>query len=171
MANRAYLYAKKGNKVTGISEYNYDIPISHKILVSQNVKTVRSKIFRSPFKIAIQGDFKKGIEKLYTFLEELKSKEYFGENVLNEYIEETKAFLEENNDYEHFHLECGELFGYNMYFKNRKLFKEIWNIDKVIEEFYNIIDEMKKGGNKDKEERMINLLGIREWSEYLYYEI
>lgn len=31
------------------------------------------------------------------------------------------------------------------------------------------MDEMKKGG--DKQEKMINILGIREWSEYLYYEI
>lgn len=45
MANRAYLYAKKGSEVTGISEYNYDIPISHKILVSGNIKLVKSKIF------------------------------------------------------------------------------------------------------------------------------
>lgn len=171
MANRAYLYAKKGNKVTGISEYNYDIPISHKILISQSIKPVRSKIFRSPFKIALQGDFKKGIEKLYTFLEELKRKEYFGENVLNEYIEETKAFLDNNRGYEHFHLECGEIFDTNIYIKNRKLYKEISNIDNVIEDFYKIMDEMKKGDSKDKQERMINMLGIREWSEYLYYDI
>ena len=169
MANRAYLYAKKGNEVTGISEYNYDIPISHKILVSGNIKLVKSKIFRSPFKIALQGDLKKGVEKLYTFLEDLKSKEYFDKSVLNEYIEETKAFLDKNSGYQHFHLECGEIFDTNIYIKNRKLYKEISNIDNVIEDFYKIMDEMKKEG--DKQEKMINILGIREWSEYLYYEI
>ena len=53
MANRAYLYGIKGKKASGISEYNYEIPISYKILLSQNTKRVKSKIFRSPFKILI----------------------------------------------------------------------------------------------------------------------
>lgn len=56
MANRAYLYAKKGNEVAAISEYNYDIPIAYKILVSCNTKRVRSTIFKTPFKIALRGD-------------------------------------------------------------------------------------------------------------------
>lgn len=82
MANRAYLYGIKGKKVSGISEYNYDIPISYKILLSQNTKRVKSKIFRSPFKIALQRNFEKGVEKLNEFLEELMKKGYFEENEL-----------------------------------------------------------------------------------------
>ena len=52
MANRSYLYAIKGDKTVGISEYNYDIPIAYKVLLSQNTKRVKSKINKNPFKIA-----------------------------------------------------------------------------------------------------------------------
>ena len=34
MANRAYLYAQKGEELLGIAEYNYDIPIAFKIFGS-----------------------------------------------------------------------------------------------------------------------------------------
>lgn len=74
MANRAYLYAKKDEAFVAISEYNYDIPIAYKILVSCKTKRVRSSIFGSPFKIALRGNFEEGVERLYAFLEELKQK-------------------------------------------------------------------------------------------------
>lgn len=81
MANRAYLYAIKGKNTIGISEYNYDIPITYKILLGQKTKRVKSKIFRSLFKTALRSDFKKGLDQLYVFLDDLQKKGYFEGNV------------------------------------------------------------------------------------------
>ena len=193
MANRAYLYGIKGKKVSGISEYNYDIPISYKILLSQNTKRVKSKIFRSPFKIALQGDFEKGVEKLNEFLEELMKKGYFDENELEKEIENTKAFFGKNTNFQYFYLDCSEI--YEMESKsrplsNKRMSKQILNINHEIERFYQEMDAMKKeyddmngkmtqlqketGGNKKLEElknRMMGMIGIQEWTNYLYYEL
>lgn len=178
MANRAYLYGMEGKQVTGISEYNYDVPIAYKILLSQNTKMVKSRIFTNPFKIALQGNFEKGVERLYSFLEELKTKGYFEENELEEAIADTKAFLRENSNCEYFYLDCGEIYDMSatpLYLSNVKMFQKIKNVDKEIKLFYKEMDEMKKEYEVKKQgqikEDMMNKIGIREWSEYLFYEI
>ncbi len=51
MANRAYLYAKKDKAFVAISEYNYDIPIAYKILVSCKTKRVRQVYSGAPLKL------------------------------------------------------------------------------------------------------------------------
>ena len=72
MANRACLYAQSNGKMIGISEYKYGAPIAYMILLSKNTKMVKSKVFKSPFKLAIQGDYQEGVSRLYAFLDELK---------------------------------------------------------------------------------------------------
>lgn len=193
MANRAYLYAKKGTEMIAISEYSYEIPIAYKILVSQNTKRAKSKVFKSPFKIALRGDFEKGVERLYAFLDELKKKGYFEENELEEKIKETKSFLEKHNGCDYFHLEGAEIYAYDSKFyflSNEKMRKKILHIDNEIRDFYQEMDEMKKRYDKtykkiSEEEQnsdgskklqkikdeMMNSIGIQEWSDYLYYEI
>ena len=178
MANRAYLYGVTGKRVTGISEYNYDVPIAYKILLSQNTKMVKSKIFTSIFKTALQGDLKKGVERLYTFFEELKTKGYFEENELEEVIAESKAFLQKNSQCDTFYLDCSEIYDMEnkpLYLSNRSMYKKIKNIDKELSLFYNEMDEMKKEYDVKKQEvikeKMMNKIGIREWSEFLYYEV
>lgn len=165
MANRAYLYAKKDNKLAAISEYNYDIPIAYKILVSSSTKRVRSKIFRTPFKIALRGDFEKGVERLYAFLEELRRKNLIPETVLDERIKETKAFLEKQRDCQFFWLEGAEIYEYDgpAIFGNLKMRRRISRIEEEIENFYQELTAAKP------EERM-DLLGIQEWADCLYYE-
>lgn len=193
MANRAYLYAQKGNEMIAISEYSYEIPIAYKILISQNTKRVRSKIFKSPFKIALRGDFQKGVEKLYAFLEELKKKDYFKENELEEKIKETKIFLEKHNGCDYFYLEGAEIYSYDSkpcFLSNLEMKGKISHIDKEIKDFYQQMDEMKKRydktykkiSNNEKnandaqklqkiKDEMMNYIGIQEWSDYLYYEM
>lgn len=193
MANRAYLYAKKGTEMIAISEYSYEIPIAYKILVSQNTKRAKSKVFKSPFKIALRGDFEKGAERLYAFLDELKKKGYFEENELKEKIKETKSFLEKHNDCDYFHLEGAEIYAYDSrsyFLSNEKMRKKILHIDNEIRNFYQEMDEIKKRydkkykkmseGEQNSEgskklqkikDEMMNSIGIQEWSDYLYYEI
>lgn len=164
MANRAYLYAIKGNKIIGISEYNYEIPIAYKVLLSQNTKKVKSKIYKTPFKIALQGDFTKGVERLNAFMEELKRKDYFKENELEKEIEATKVFFQENSDYDYFYLDCTEIYEMesgSLYLNNRKTWKQILNINNEIEKFYNEIEASK--------EKTIEEIGIQEWSNVLFY--
>ena len=170
MANRAYLYAQKGAEMISISEYNYDIPITYKILVAQHTKRVRSKIFKSPFKTAIKGDFEKGVERLYAFLDELRTKDYFEEKVLEEKIEETKAFLEKKHGCSHFYLEGAEIYELdsNPILGSLRMKNSISNINKEIKSFYGLMDEMKK--EQEDKNNMMAYIGIQEWSDYLYYE-
>lgn len=168
MANRAYLYAQKRKKLEAISEYNYDIPIAYKILVSCKTRRVRSKIFRSPFKIALRGEFDRGVERLYVFLEELKQKGLCSETELDENIEETKKFLEKHRGCKFFWLEGAEVYELSAWLGsawlgNLKMRRQVSRIEDEIQRFYQELNEMKPN------ERM-RMLGIREWSDYLYYE-
>ena len=73
---------------------------------------------------------------------------------------------------------------------NKRMLKQILNINHEIERFYQEMDAMKKeyddmngkmtqlqketGGNKKLEElknRMMGVIGIQEWTNYLYYEL
>lgn len=165
MANRAYLYAKKDNELAAVSEYNYDIPIAYKILVSSSTRRVRSKIFRTPFKIALQGDFEKGVERLYTFLEELRQKKLIPETELDERIKETKTFLEKHRGCRFFWLEGAEIYEYGgpALLGNLKMRRRISRIEREIENFYQELTAAKP------EERM-GMIGIQEWADCLYYE-
>ncbi len=165
MANRAYLYAKKGNEMVAISEYNYDIPIAYKILVSCNTKRVRSTIFKTPFKIALRGDFDSGVDRLYAFLEEVKQKGLIPEVELEQRIAETKAFLEKHHGCRYFWLEGAEVYEYNgpALFGNLKMRRKISRIKDEIENFYQELATAKPA------ERM-SLIGIQEWADCLYYE-
>lgn len=164
MANRAYLYAKKGKEFVAISEYNYDIPIAYKILVSCKTRRVRSGIFRSPFKIALRGEFDRGVERLYAFLEGLKQRGLLPEKELDERIEETKAFLGKHSGCSFFWLEGAEIYEYDCHalIGNLKMRRQISRIENEIEKFYQELAGMKQ------EERM-SMLGIREWADCLYY--
>lgn len=165
MANRAYLYAKKDKEFVAISEYNYEIPIAYKILVSCKTKRVRSSIFRSPFKIALRGNFEEGVERLYAFLEELKQKGLIPEAELDEKIEETKTFLEKHRGCRFFWLEGAEIYEYDgpALFGNLKMHRQISRIGTEIANFYRELDGVKP------DERM-GMIGIQEWADCLYYE-
>jgi DNA-binding transcriptional MerR regulator len=197
MANRSYLYSTGNKKPIGISEWRYNIPLSYKILVSQNAKTVNSIIKDGLGQIAIQGDFKKGRQKLYDFLDMLKNENICEKNQLDVHIAKTKEFLEApDNENLFFHLESGEIYEMSdedLETQNKILFEnEILLIDETIE---TVFDELKKlkqaiteiseqrvGGlfskrKKEEQKSKLNnlaedmwyLLGINEWDNVLYF--
>lgn len=190
MANRAYLYAQNNGKMMGISEYKYGTPIAYMILLNKNTKMVKSKVFRSPFKLAIQGDYQEGVSHLYTFLDELKNKGYFDEKEIDEKIAETKAFLEGHKG-TCFHLEAAETYEGFPSIENKKMLKKIINIENAIADFYYNMDMMQKeyddlytrlseeerntasGAERLQKikDRMMWYIGIQEWADDLYFEI
>lgn len=204
MANRSYLYAISNNVgeedkiIHGISECGYDIPLSYKILVSQDSKIVESIIWDENSAIAIQGDFNKGRQKLYDFLNRLTEYGIFEKSELAQQIAKTKEFLdsaEKASDI--FHLENGELYDMNnedLEAQNKAFFEnEILKIDNTIEVAIARLRELKQsvieksaqriGGlfaKRKEEERQLQinnilenmwfLLGISDWCEDLYYD-
>jgi hypothetical protein len=151
----------KDSSICGISEYAYDIPLSYRILVSQDTKVVRSRIWDYEGTLAIQGDYIKGQQKLYEFLDTLKRKNRISKSNKNarntlwdeaelvSYIEKTKAFLDaQDNAKQLFHLENGEIYAMedddiveqNTAFYHQKILK----IDDAIEAFFEEMEAIKK---------------------------
>ena len=147
MANRSYLYAldfdrtkgtrEKGEKIFGLSEYPYSIPLSYKILVSQDSKNSYSINWDYEHPIAIQGNFEKGKQKLVEFLSKLENENIFDKSELEKQISETKEFLNEHK-LANIILECGEIYemgNEELEEQNRKLLEEeILKIDEKLEE-------------------------------------
>lgn len=111
MANRSHLYA--GNyipdgerrELIGISEWNWDIPLIHKILISGSPRACRSTIWDIPDKIAIVGNYSEGVEKLRAFLGRIERED------ARPLIDEALQFLDdEANRREYVVLECGEIY-------------------------------------------------------------
>ncbi len=159
MANRSYLYAinfdnttedlqKKDRKIVGLSEYAYDIPLSYKILVSQDTALAYSIIWEYEKPIAIQGDFEKGKEKLFHFLDNLLAKSIFEQDILEKEIKETKMFLNKHKS-KYILLECGEIFemgNVEVSIQNKDFYKklhcEIEEDIRILEELQSDIDKI-----------------------------
>ena len=150
MANRSYLYSidfdrtkgerKTGEKIFGLSEYPYSIPLSYKILVSQDPKISKSINWDYEHPIAIQGDFGKGKNRLLDFLKELQGENLFDKQELEKQINETKTFLN-NHQLKNIILECGEIYEMGdgeLEDQNKELFNEdIAKIESHINEYLN----------------------------------
>lgn len=116
MANRSYLYASDvlppqnapvSDKMPyrSISEWNYDIPICFKLLLSCNPEARRSAIWNTEDPIAFVADYEAGLAALKDFLGQI---DFPGAHPL---INEALAFLEKSeNRRRHFVLEAGEIF-------------------------------------------------------------
>ena len=183
MANRSYLYATGDKKSIGISEYGYDIPLSFKILVSQDAKIVDSIIWddsdifddSDEQQTAVQGDFVKGRKKFFDFLDMLAKEKVFAEyklvSKLLHYIAQTKEFL---NDKAHanryFRLENGELYAMNASSwqkQNKTLFdNEILKIDNEIQSF---LVGLRKANDKAEVDDLLESLALNDWNDILYY--
>ena len=210
MANRSYLYTisfdrtirKRENldKVVGLSEFEYAIPLSYKLMVSQNTKLSNSFVWEYEKPIAILGDFKKGKEKLINFLDELATKNLYDHNELKDRIEGTKDFLNASEKNLQFSmLECGEIFEMEydpLEEKNKELFDSILQADKLIADFYEAVQtievqlkqlkakmndvtskefstvllESNRNEIENLEKEKWELLGIDYWCDALYYD-
>ncbi|MGP9556777.1 DUF7822 domain-containing protein [Psychrobacter sp. AOP7-A1-24] len=93
--------------LTGISEYNYDIPIVFKVLLSGNPQACLSLIWDNPEKIALIGDYASGVQNLEAFLAAITLP------AAQAPITEALEFLRmPENQNQYFILECGEIFFY-----------------------------------------------------------
>lgn len=115
MANRSYLYssdhlpespewlAKK--KLHGIAEYRYDIPLVFKILLGGDPVAVKSSIWDTTEKIAIAGDYARGVKNLTGYVARI------ADPVARPLIDEALGFLNSPaHARKHFILESGEIF-------------------------------------------------------------
>lgn len=77
MANRSYLFAfdefENGAplKPRGVHEWNYDIPISHLLLMSGRPRAYRSCIWNA--KVAIVADYEAGVDRMLRFMRALEA--------------------------------------------------------------------------------------------------
>lgn len=198
MANRSYIYARGNDwsNVVGVCEAAYDIPLVFKLLVSENVQMVESQIFEGDDLVALQGDYKGGLKKLYSFLDDLSLKNVIYELDLKDKIEKTKEFFNSINS-EYFYLDCCEIYAMDdedMVTQNKRIFEEVLNIEQEIERFYvdfqnlsNKYNELKNklpykglfsGRKNEAVQRELNklkinmneLLFLDDWNKILYYD-
>jgi len=203
MANRSYLYSidfdrtleerSEDKKVRGLSEWPYEIPLAYKILVSRDAKLSPSIIFDYEKPIAIIGDFYKGREKLFHFLEELSKTNLIEKDELGALIRDAKKYLyDAKNEAEYTILECGEIYemGHeDIEVANTNLYEnEILRIDETIRDYMVKIQNTQNIAEAEKHEIdslvnrfemtaeqainqiKLNLLGISYWSDVLYYQ-
>lgn len=142
MANRSYLYSTNvipgpsakasGRKLIGISEWNYDIPIVFKLLLSGNPKICPSSIWDNHEEIALIGDYASGVKNLERFFSKIELPA--AQNLIAEAIE----FLnKKENQNQYFVLECGEIFDMGetpLLEQNLALLEQVNNLQHEVEQ-------------------------------------
>jgi hypothetical protein len=111
MANRSYLYTRHradGDEFRDLAEWNYDVPISHLLLVGADATPCKSAIWQVDEKIAIEGNAEHSRALFLAFLDWLEPqmpKQFHRD------AEEARAMLNRaDRQGEQFHLECGEIY-------------------------------------------------------------
>jgi hypothetical protein len=142
MANRSYLYSAShvpgplaeanGQKLIGICEWNHDIPIVFKLLISGSPKTCPSSIWNNPDDIALVGDYAAGVANLQAFLSQIKL------TIAHDLITEAIEFLNKpENQSQYFVLECGEIFDMGdapLLEQNLGLLNQVQNLQPEVEQ-------------------------------------
>jgi len=197
MANRSYLYSTniipgpnakaEDLKLIGISEWNYDIPIVFKLLLSGNPKTCPSSIWDSSEEIALIGDYELGVKNLEIFLSKVTS------SSAQTLITEAKNFLSNpENKNQYFVLECGEIFDMGdapILEQNLEFLEQIKNLQPEMDEALRSLlpppVESKKpvgffakllGRTQEPQHstydpmKSIYALGLGNWSNILYFD-
>ncbi|MCE3226891.1 MAG: hypothetical protein K0S32_1442 [Bacteroidetes bacterium] len=143
MANRAYLYSATNDfsKLRDLSESRHPIPLIYRIILGADTKLSNSRIWDFEHPIAIQGDFAKGLNRLYEFYSYLETQAGFNSSEIAEYKKQTKEFFEKQSDrvLDLFFLEGGEVFDLiadidPIEKQNESLYEEIVSISKDITE-------------------------------------
>ncbi len=200
MANRSYLYSCNiipGLLTTrtlfrkGIGEYNYDVPLIYKVLMSGQPQTCYSLIWDDPDPIALVADYTEGLARLTQLLIEITVP------IAKPLILDALHFLNnEENKSQYFFLECGELYAMNdraAFRQNIDLLDELHYLSSITD-FSHINEELlqktaelektfieEKGligqALDDKAQQELNTillqpyydLGLGSWSTVLYY--
>jgi hypothetical protein len=197
MANRSYLYSSNfapspdvneaERRITGISEWKYDIPVVFKILLSGNPRKCLSSIWEVPEEIAIVGDYDQGLGRLLRFLDRIPLPEVIPLK------EEARQFLtDEANKNCYFILECGEIF--ELYDEplteqNDSLLAEIRNIEPLMESalaallprqasaakasgfFSRRLGRKPPAPERKGSADALHSLGLGYWSSILYFDL
>jgi hypothetical protein len=119
MANRSYLYTIPGippdngptpKPIRGLSEWSWDVPISHLLMVGENTTVCPSALWEP--RIGIVGEFEKGKNLLLRFLRHLQSSGKMSKpDAYAAAVDETARFLSlAENRSTHVLLEAGEIF-------------------------------------------------------------
>lgn len=197
MANRSYLYSTNiipgpnakagGRKLIGISQWDYDIPIVFKLLLSGSPRTCPSSIWKHPEEIALTGDYVSGVKNLENFLSKVTLPS------AQPLIAEAIVFLSRpENQNQYFILECGEIFEMEetpVFEQNRALLEQLAHLQPEVEKALKSVVPHpavppKKVGFLSKllghapvpsrpvEELMnpVYALGLGNWSNKLYFE-
>ncbi len=186
MANRSYLYSiaalprsdDNRRKIVGLSEWNYDIPLVYKVLLSGNPQLSKSVFWQTDDDIALVGDFDVGLDRLKDFLPRIpdsKTKQSLGAAV---------TFLEiPKNHQKLFLLENCEIYGMGDSHpaqQNAELLKSIAQIDLVIEKFLEELsdsssqssltnDKGRSNRQSNRRQELLDGLGLENWSNNLYF--
>lgn len=176
MANRSYLYSinevptANSNdkiKIIGLSEFNYEIPVAYKVLLSGGTKSSHSIIFDGNY--GITGDYQKGLENLKRYISSLKNEKIPNKEKLIEDYDKAINFLSNpDNQQEFFQLEIGEIIDISP--KGEDLYEETLNNIKELETMF----ERVRGDMMPAYEMNINdwekELGLDYWNNHLYFD-
>lgn len=181
MANRTYLFAcnqkptgkpSPGRTIVGLSEWNYDIPLAYRILVSGNPEACFSSIWTEPADpsvvpqhMAVVGESEAGLERLKGVFKRITLPQ--AQRVINESL----AFLDRTDRKLGFYfLEPAELFAMDDDEEspelNRKLCASLASLDREIDHVVAAINAGSEEGLK-----VFRDFGFGNWSTVLYYDI
>jgi hypothetical protein len=177
MANRSHVYltdqlptkAKhKRGQFRGVCEWNWEIPISHLLLVANKPKRVQSAIWKD-HEIGIAADSKGAVERLLAFIDLLGQGEVKSAGYWDDCVDETKKFFaSKKRKGKWFLLEAGELFDMS----GNDLVKECDAVVKAIPAMVKKVDKALAGGEKPWVSKLRKNwekeLGLY-WSDVLYY--
>jgi len=116
MANRSYLFSTPAipspsgdlpKPIRGISEYNWDIPWVHQVLVSVNTQRCASAIWNA--QIGIVGDYDAGVERLDRMVQRLTSLGKLTGDTAEEAQKALDFLRQDKSRQRYFFLETGEI--------------------------------------------------------------
>lgn len=198
MANRSYLYStnarpetdarQKKQKLNGISEWKYAVPLVYKLLLSANPRACRSFIWDEPGPIALFGDYDAGVERLTEFLSRVTHPA--AANLKDEAL---GFLLDEKQRGEYFVLECGEVFEMGdepIASQNGRLLDDLRDLTAQVEAALRRVNEppiseqqradgwwsklFGKGQppktTADERQRELYALGLGNWVDVLYFD-
>jgi len=188
VANRSYLYTTSfapdgdaprtpADRVSGISEWPYAIPLVFRILVSADPRPCRSLIWTDhPDPIAISGRCAPGIDRLGRFLARIDHPS------LGSSADDAMNFLREHTEPDGwFVLECGEIFDMDdepLGDQNTRTIGGLADIDTEIEATLAGLAPTKPnfwqrifGPAPESVEAPIRELGLGYWSDTLYFDL
>ncbi len=179
MANRSYLYAidalpgvsRQGSAPRGLSEFNWSIPLAHKLFVGFEAQRVQSVIWPD-HRIAIVGDFERGARLVMGLLDAV-GQVAPTDPALDDAIAHTREFLTDPAHRGRYALlEAGEifdLFDRDLEAQARELVE--LEIPALVVRAQGAIRGENDAWIKDLRRRWDEMLGIGFWSDVLYYSL